>query len=544
MRLYHWGMSIKDFGLRTWTLNFRKVIPLLVGLAGVVLLVSCSPPRVTQSVITIYVRADGDEHTVEVPAGVTAEDALNAAGVILTELDRSDPPFYTVLSHGSVVRLIRVEEDYSVEQVVIPFEQQVLQNESLPAGEEYWLQLGKNGLQEITTRRVYEDGVEISSNVVNTVIIEEAEPQIKMVGVQKPFTPIPIPGRLAYLLDGNAWVMEGTTGSRRQVVSSGDLDGRVFSLSSDGIWLLFTRSDEDEDTINTLWAAKVDDDEGLEIDLEVANIVHFADWKPGSIRVVGYSTVEPREAAPGWQANNDLQLLTFSDSGYIRQLPTILDTNLGGLYGWWGTDFAWAPDGLSLAYARPDSVGVVDNRTGEQRAVLEFTPLQTYGDWAWVPGVAWGPDGKVIFSETHLPPAESQLFDLTVSSIVGGAPISVVPQVGMFSYPVPSPITDLPSGEESYRVAYLQAIFPNQSETSRYRLMVMDRDGSNRQVLFPQDGAGLEPQSVVWSPKQMEARTDHALAMIFQGNLYLVDVTNAETWQITGDGLTSHVDWR
>jgi hypothetical protein len=114
----------------------------------------------------------------------------------------------------------------------------------------------------------------------------------------------------------------------------------------------------------------------------------------------------------------------------------------------------------------------------------------------------------------------------------------------MFSYPVPSPITDLPSGEESYRVAYLQAIFPNQSETSRYRLMVMDRDGSNRQVLFPQDGAGLEPQSVVWSPKQMEARTDHALAMIFQGNLYLVDVTNAETWQITGDGLTSHVDWR
>jgi hypothetical protein len=189
-------------------------------------------------------------------------------------------------------------------------------------------------------------------------------------------------------------------------------------------------------------------------------------------------------------------------------------------------------------------MGVVDIQTGEQTVVLEFTPLQTYSDWAWVPGIAWGSDGKVIFSETHLPPAESQLFDLTACSLVGGAPISIVSQVGMFAYPIPSPLTVLPSGEESYRVAYLQAIFPNQSETSRYRLTVMDRDGSNRQVLFPQEGAGLEPQKVVWSPLPLEARADHALAMLFQGNLYLVDVANGETWQITGDGLTNHIDWR
>lgn len=524
--------------------DFCKVFTLLISLGGFILLMGCSPPRVTQGVITIHVTADGEEHTVEVSAGVTAEDALNAAGVILGELDRTDPPLYTVLIDGSTVRLIRVQEDYSVEQVVIPFEQQVLQNESLPAGEEYWLQLGKNGLKEITTRRVYEDGVEVSINVVNSVIIEEAIPQIKMVGVQKPFSPIPIPGRLTYLLDGNAWVMEGTTGTRRQVVNTGDLDGRVFSLSPDGTWLLFTRRVVDEDIINTLWVARVDDDEGLEIDLEVTNIVHFAEWKPGSVQVVAYSTVEPRAAAPGWQANNDLQLLTFSDSGYVRHLPIIVDTNLGGLYGWWGTDYVWAPDGLSLAYARPDSVGIVDVQTGEQTPVLEFSPLQTYGDWAWVPGVAWGPDGKILFSEIHLPPSDSQLFDLTAISLVGGAPISIVPQVGMFSYPAPSLISDLPSGEESYRVAYLQAIFPNQSETSRYRLTVMDRDGSNRKVLYPKNGTGLEPQRVVWSPEPMETRTDHALAMVFQGNLFLVDVTNGETWQITGDGLTSQVDWR
>jgi hypothetical protein len=186
----------------------------------------------------------------------------------------------------------------------------------------------------------------------------------------------------------------------------------------------------------------------------------------------------------------------------------------------------------------------VDVQTGEQTPVLEFSPLQTYGDWAWVPGVAWGPDGKVLFSEIHLPPSDSQLFDLAAISLVGGAPISIVPHVGMFSYPTPSQITDFPTGEESYQVAYLQAIFPNQSETSRYRLTVMDRDGSNRKVLYPQNGTGLEPQRVVWSPEPMETQTDHALAMVFQGNLFLVDVTTGETWQITGDGLTSQIDWR
>ncbi len=523
---------------------FSAVFISLAVLVGISLLSSCSAPRVTQGVMSVDVIADGETHAVEVSAGVTAEDALNAAGVILSELDRTEPPLYTVLSDGSTVRLIRVEEQYTVEQVVIPFEQQDLQNESLPAGEEYWLQLGKNGLQEITTRHLIEDGIEVSSNVVNTVIIEESVPQIKMVGVQKPFAPISITGRLVYLLDGDAWVMEGTTANRRQVVSTGDLDGRVFSLSPDGTWLLFTRSSEDQDIINTLWAARVENEESLEIDLEATNIVHFADWKPRSDQVVAYSTVEPRTAAPGWQANNDLQLLTFTASGFVRHLPTILEANSGGIYGWWGTDYAWAPDGLSLAYARPDSIGIVDSDSGELTPIMEFPPLQTFGDWAWVPGVTWGADGQVLFSVNHVPPAESQLFDLSAASLVGGAPLNILQQVGMFAYPVASPLEELPSGERYYRIAYLQATFPNQSETSRYQLMVMDRDGSNNQLLFPQEGSGLEPQSVVWSPERMDAWDDHALAMIFQGNLYLVNVTSGETWQITGDSLTSHVDWR
>lgn len=511
---------------------------------ALLLLAGCVAPQVRQGQITVQVMADGKQVQVEVPAGSTAEDALSAAGVILGELDRSEPPLYTVLNDGSSVRLIRVREEFTIEQVVIPFEEQVVRNESLPEGQEYWLQLGENGLMENTIRRVYEDGVEVSSAVVKSVVIKEAVPQIKMIGVQRPFAPISIPGRLAYLVDGDAWVMEGSTANRRQVLTTGDLDGRVFSLSPDGSWLLFTRRSQEESAINTLWAVNLEVPGSEPIDLQVTNIIHFADWKPGSVLTIGYSTVEARAAAPGWQANNDLGLLSFTSAGRVRHLPTILEANSGGLYGWWGTEFAWAPDGFRLAYARPDSVGILELSDGSMNPILELTPLQTFSDWAWVPGIAWGPQGDVLFSANHLPPPESPLFNLMALPLLEGAPITLASQVGMFTYPVTSPSRELPSGEQAYQVAYLQALFPDQSDSSRYRLMVMDRDGSNRRSLFPPEGMiGIEPQRVVWSPEPLE-NGGFAIAFLYQNNIWLVDASSGTAWQVSGDGLTSRISWR
>jgi hypothetical protein len=73
----------------------------------------------------------------------------------------------------------------------------------------------------------------------------------------------------------------------------------------------------------------------------------------------------------------------------------------------------------------------------------------------------------------------------------------------------------------------------------------MDRDGSNRRSLFPAEGAsGLEPQRVAWSPQALDDRTGFSLAVIYQNNLWLVDAATGEAWQITGDSLTSRIDWR
>jgi hypothetical protein len=115
----------------------------------------------------------------------------------------------------------------------------------------------------------------------------------------------------------------------------------------------------------------------------------------------------------------------------------------------------------------------------------------------------------------------------------------------MFAYPVPSPIQVRDSGELSYRVAFLQAYFPTQSDTSRYRLVVMDRDGSNHQVLFPGEGQpGIEPQAVLWSPEVAEGALGYWIAFLYQGNLWLVDSASGAAFQLSGDGLIDRLDWR
>jgi len=514
------------------------------------LLAACTAPKVTQGLVTVYVTAEGKSYTVQLAPGSTARQAVEAAGVTVTDLDRSEPPFYTVMTEGATVRLIRVVEEFEVEQVIVPFEHRTIRNESLPEGETRLAQAGVNGLQENTYRRVLEDGVEVSRSVVKSVVVSEPVPEILMVGGQALFAPLLIPGRLAYLSAGNAWLMETSTGNRRPIVTTGDLDGRIFSLSPDGQWLLFSRTARQAGQINDLWAARLSGETVSLVDLRISNVVHFAAWAPNSINIA-YSTVEPRRAAPGWQANNDLKIIGVSASGFVSSPNVELEVNAGGIYGWWGTSFAWSPDGKAIAYSRPDGIGLVDKRAHSLTPLFDIVPLQTGSDWAWSPGVAWGPDGKVLYSVAHVSapqdsePEKSPVFDLTAIPLEGGLPLRLAADVGMFAYPCPSPLEALPSGETAYRLAYLQAIQPAQSDVSRYRVAVMDRDGSNRQVLFPaQDAAGLEPQRVVWSPTAMGDPPAAYIAVVYQGNIWLINSVSGQAQQVTGDGLTSRLDWK
>ena len=535
-----------------------KILLLTLIFVAFLTLSSCKSNDNLSAMVHINIYVDNKNIALDIPIGQTVRQALDLAQISLGSLDRIEPDLNQVIEKPLDIRIIKVKEEFSIEKETIPFEQKIVQTESLAENVTLLAQKGSNGEKEITYRHLIEDGVEVSKTPLDEgVIVKEAVPQIMMVGIQKPFVSYEVPGRIAYILGGNAWIIDGSTANRILVVSSGDLDGRVFSLSPDGEWLLFSRRENNEEQINSLWVAHlVEFDKPIKvINLKITNVVHFADWYPkvGGLKVV-FSTVEPRNTAPGWQANNNLLSVEFSASGWIDKWRTILDTNSGGVYGWWGTEFSVNQETGKIAFARPDSVGLVNDENGVD-TLMSVTPFQTGSEWAWIPGISWSPDGNFIYTVDHLPDQEhtsgeeSQLFTLTVISKEDANIFHIIQNTGMFSYPIASPWMKTDQNGQSYRVAFLQAMIPEQSETTRYQLIVIDQDGSNSRVLFPQAGEpGLDPQKVAWSPDVMSDSGSYALAIIYQGNLFIVDTDAAEgkkllIRQITGDGLVNKVVW-
>ncbi len=500
-----------------------------------------------QNELTIWVVDSGNSASYQVPAGSTVSQALAYLDIKLDTLDRTDPSSISLLSDGQTIKIIRVKEEFEVVDSVLPFEQQTVKNESIAEGHKILIQSGVNGLQQTTYRIVFEDGIEVSRTVVKTEVVQQSKPEIVMIGVQSPYTAVPISGIIVYISSSNAWIMENNTGNRRAVVTTGDLDGRILTLSPDRKWLLFSRSPEASETnvINSLWLVDITETDPEPIDTMIRNVVHYAEWVPGKNQTFTYSTVEPRSVAPGWQANNDLQMYSFDENGKKLNNKVIVDSNSGGQYGWWGTTYQWSPDGSRLAYSRPDSIGLVDFSTGEMQSLIDFSPYQPKSDWAWVPSISWSENNQTIYtilnSAGDKPNSPSGvLYDLVALLPDTGKIITLSEGCGLFCYPVLSPTDE----QGRFSVGFLSSIIPEQSETSRYNLKIMDRDGSNQTKLYPGEGIqGLSPQFIAWSPYQ-ESDTDRWIAFIAQGNILLANPSTSSIRQISGDSSVTKLIWR
>jgi len=523
----------------------------LRGLFCAIALVSaaCAPvadPSATPKDPAVTLIADGQQLRLTVPAGATVSQVLARQGISLGPLDRVTPAETAQVATGSLIRVTRGEERFEVERVTVPFERQTIRNEALLEGETRLIQPGMNGEQEVTYRILLEDGRQTIRELVQGVILHSPVSEIVMVGGRSPLPSVPLVGTLAYLTGGNAWAARGSSGARQPLTLSGDLDGRVFALSPDGEWLLFSRRLGGEDRINSLWAVSTGPASPVALELGINNIIHFAEWSPVAPRTFAYSTVEPRTSPPGWQANNDLYLATLGEGGLGLVITPIMGPSAGGLYGWWGPRYAWSADGTRLAIARADSLGIVTLATGTETVLKRVVPFHTTADWVWLPPANWSPDGLVLYTVEHggssdaVNPEASQEFHLSAVSTWGGWDIRLASDSGLFAMPLPSPPTASSGGELPHSIAYLQALEPDQSLSSRYRLWVMDRDGSGARSLFQPSGApGLEPagQLLAWSPD------GSSIALVYQGNLWVVEVATGLAQQLTDDGLASAPRW-
>jgi len=514
------------------------------------MLAACQTAEPPEALI-VYVEMDNLERTWQVPNSMTVEEFLNEAQIELDDDDRIVPPLFTQIVDGTRITIVRVEQEEVCENQEVPFEVEIIPNEAFAPGEERVSRTGTAGEQRVCYRMTYENGELINRvQIGQPEVIVEPVNEIRVVGVDQTVEPIPIDGTLAYINNGNAWVIQRSSTEKQPLTTTSDLDSLVLALSADGEHLIYTREPADPEAfVNELWLIPTTPG-GQPVQLNPTNVLS-AEWVPGQEDTIGYTTSEPQELFPFWRALNSVWVEridpTTGESLSIRQ---VVQESSGGLYGWWGTIYRWSPDGERLAWVQADGMGIFDEE-GVQQRLVSYNNFRNLQNWSWRSSVSWSWDGSLLATTVHGPPLgdeppdTSPVFNVVVTDINGSFEALIHEGAGMWSAPKFSPQVGADAENAVGYLAYWRARDPNASVYGEYDLVVADRDGSNARVIFPPEGMpgltwtdfGLTPQDYVWSPDGRQ------IAVIYDGNLWVVDVLSGAANQLTFDGGSQHPVW-
>jgi Tol biopolymer transport system component len=502
----------------------------------VLTLAACGPGRLPEQV-NVALTSDGETQELLLPQGSTVRDALRDASITLAELDRVRPPETSLLISGMGITVTRVIQTSEQVTETIPYSAQTQPDTTLPPGERRILQAGRNGILATTYRLTYEDGklinrVELSREVIATPI-----PEIARVGLKDDFNTVPLSGTLVYLSNNNAYVMRDVSGNKRALTTDSDLDAHVFSLSPDGRWLLYTRGNTS--TLNSLWLVDttlaVPEPQALKIDG-----VLWADFSPDG-KSIAYSRAEPSPGLPGWKALNDLTIVPFTN-GKLGTKREIVKASATAPYAWWGTNYAWSPDNKWLAYGNTAEIGLISPTARITRTlpITDFAAYNTRSTWAWTPALSWSPDGQFLATQLHSPSPsgesdeDSPAFDVAALQVSGTLQSPLAVGAGMWA--APQWLGTTPANSQ---IVFGMAETPYASDTSRYFLYIMDRDGSNRQLLFPTEG-----QPGIRGLPDFDVSPDgRSVIVAYQGDLYWINLNTDLTRRLSADGSISLPRW-
>lgn len=597
----------------------ENVPSLLVLLTFYVLLVTLATACSSNKRVVVLV--DGERRVIETQAATVGE-VLKQQNIVLGEQDRVEPPDYTPIERTATIQIVRVAVKTETTREPIEFERLYTKEENLPEGQVRVSRLGANGQAEIEYQVTYEDGREVSRREIARRVLQQPTNELDLIGTQGAVAPVNLTGTLAYIGKGNAWIVRGSTGDRRPLTTAGDLDGRVFDLSPDGKYLLFSRTDAQK--LNTLWVIDTVPFNAEARRVPIENAL-YAQWAPDGLALVAYTSAVKTQGAPGWNAYNDLNIATLygitetlqvSDTDIQTKtvlvtptplpsdtppptatvdpnstpdpsvpttlpLPTytprpfgraitrtlyltstrvttisqtaktpitltnqvVIPRSAPAPYSWWGWNFQWSPDAKTFAYALADQVGLVSPDAGARNPLDNFAYYNTRGDWVWIPQLAWSPDGHFVAATIHAPPNGAERgqdatgFDLWLLARDGKFTLPLVRNTGMWAFPAWSPRDARGESKLAFGVAQNQV----NSERSLYSLYIMDRDGSNREQIFPEIENALDGVRVVqftWSPDASR------LIALREGDLWLYDLASKQWARLTANGDSKLARWK
>lgn len=516
---------------------------LLLAVLSLAACVQQLPATIENKPIQVSVQVDGQNRAFQTTTATTVREILAEAGIELNDADEVDPPLFTPVSGDDTltIDIVRITESIEVIPRNLPFERKLVRNETLNADDPpRIIQAGQDGLQEETVRIVYRDGLEAARWVTQVTVIEQAQDEIVMVGVGAVQGNVSFPGTLAYISGGNSVLLRGLSAFPESLKTGAGLDGRVFSLSPDGAYLLYTRvTTATASFSNSLWVISSEQD-AEPWSLKVENVL-WADWDPSQAesRQIAYTTANATNLPPGWEANNDLWLGDFAPDPDVSFQPEQLIESYPATYGWWGGNYAWSPHGRFIAYSYANEVGIIDTQTVnpalQRRQLQQFTEYNTRSDWVWVPTLTWSADGRFLaFTNHDSNDPEELAFSSWAVDVETGVNGRFVPDSGMWAH-----LHWNPSGDD---IAFLKATDPLNSQTSSYTLWLMDSDGSNGRRLYPPPGElshfPIEQSFMAWGPD------GQAIAFIFDDALYILDLATGQANQITQeDAVVSQPTW-
>ena len=506
------------------------------------------PGAVTPEPVAVILVADGQTRPFNTTAATVA-GTLTEAGIALNPADEVEPPLDQAIPRAAaeppVITVVRVTESLEAIPESIPYRRQVVRTAELsPDDPPRLLQAGAPGMQEVSVRIVYRDGLEVERWPTSVTVVEPPVDEIVLIGVGSSRDAMPITGQLAYINDGRAIILSGDTESPRQLGVEGQLDGRVFQLSPDGNYLLYTTGEPAVTATtgfrNELWVIAANEAASA-VPLLIENVL-WAGWDPAALDPyrIAYSTARSVTLPPGWEANNDLWLMELPFDG-PQPAPVRLVETYPAAYGWWGGNYAWSPDGIQLAYAFADEVGLLDIPGGAtdalppdpERSILHtFTAYDTGADWAWVPALGWSADGQTLAFTAH----DGVGFDVWQTDVSIGTTVAVAPDAGIWSQLAWSPELD------DVRLITTRANEPSAGEDSRYALWLADGDGSNATRLFPPvDETGSfarSAQSLAWGPD------GDSVAFLFDDGLHILELAAGDVFTAgPDDTVSSNLTW-